>query len=659
MQSTRSFVTPLGASALTDRARAERALGERAAGERAGVVRALGEPLRSRRHHGAWLTCTAAQGEFVEVAAPDRRAFRYSRPARRGSECVAEQKAGYQPHLPHSSGGAMPATDAGGAVTEAGVGVPDAGVAVPVNEVEGALPVSPPGTALPVGLDGAALAVASTGDAVPVGLEGAALAVASTGDAALLAQGDRAVPVSQAGPATLPAAEPNDDPFAAAVQVVVATVADPGHLQGWSAAAVRRRLDDLRRLEGATTAGVASALAALDGAGGVESDGAPSKAEWLKANTGRTGREAARMARLADNIGELPATAAALVDGMLGADAADTIVKATRDGRLGPPDVVESELLDVAGSSTPEQLRREVRRRQQAAEGASLLRDERRQHALRTISLVRDDDTGMWDLHGRVSDECGARLRTALDAFDHPDPDGTPLIERRRPGQRMADALDQLAAVALDFTLAPTTGGIARPHLSVVVDVETVSADLTRDDACDPDAPDAAMTPDHPRWSQLPAGGTNWGGMLSPQALRRILCDASVSRIVMTAGSQVLDVGRATREWSEPQRRAVNARDGGCRGPSCSRPVSWTQVHHVRWWRDGGATAVDNGIAVCHHCHRLVHDVGWTLDFDPATAIATWTSPGGKVVTTRPHRQRTESPDLHRAPAITVGRRRR
>ncbi|HKJ56066.1 MAG TPA: hypothetical protein VJ978_08770, partial [Nitriliruptoraceae bacterium] len=101
--------------------------------------------------------------------------------------------------------------------------------------------------------------------------------------------------------------------------------------------ALRGRLAVLRRLEGATTAAIAATVAALDAAGGIEADGAASKAEWLKANTGRSGREAARLGRLADGLDRLPGTAGALSTGDLTAEAADAIVQATRDGRLGDP----------------------------------------------------------------------------------------------------------------------------------------------------------------------------------------------------------------------------------------------------------------------------------------------------------------------------------
>ncbi len=89
--------------------------------------------------------------------------------------------------------------------------------------------------------------------------------------------------------------------------------------------------------------------------------------------------------------------------------------------------------------------------------------------------------------------------------------------------------------------------------------------------------------------------------------------------------------------WSASQRRAVNARDRSCRGPGCGRPIGWTQIHHLQWWRHGGPTAVDNGLALCSACHDLVHHGGWHAELDVATAAVTWTSPDRRrTVVTHP-----------------------
>ncbi|MBY5162861.1 DUF222 domain-containing protein [Salsipaludibacter albus] len=400
---------------------------------------------------------------------------------------------------------------------------------------------------------------------------------------------------------------------------------------------LRERVRLLERLGGLSTAGLARTLAQLRNSGAVEADGASSTTAWLTANTNRSGRDAARMSRLATDLDDLPATRQALADGDLTAESVDAMVQAARDGRLGSPGEVDAALVDVARATSPEGLRARIRSRQQAVDGAAMLRDENRQHARRSFRLTRTD-LGTWRPSGELPDELGQRFRTLLDAFDRPDPAETPRDQRRRPDVRLADALGDLVEVALGHGLSPGTGGITRPHLSVIVDAATVSADLARDGVDDPDRPDAAPAPDDPRWASLPPGDLPWGGHLSPQAVRRICCDAAVSRIVMDGASQVLDVGRATREWSGPQRRAVNARDRGCRGPNCDGPIAWTAIHHLVWWRNDGVTSVDNGLALCHHCHHLVHDKGWTVELDTSTAAATWTSPAGRRIVTVPGR---------------------
>jgi len=45
-----------------------------------------------------------------------------------------------------------------------------------------------------------------------------------------------------------------------------------------------------------------------------------------------------------------------------------------------------------------------------------------------------------------------------------------------------------------------------------------------------------------------------------------------------------LAMGRAARLFSGDQRRAMVARDGGCRGPCCDAGPDETESHHLKEW---------------------------------------------------------------------------
>jgi len=60
-------------------------------------------------------------------------------------------------------------------------------------------------------------------------------------------------------------------------------------------------------------------------------------------------------------------------------------------------------------------------------------------------------------------------------------------------------------------------------------------------------------------------------------------------------------------------KRALIARDKGCRFPGCDMPAAWTDGHHVKHWPDGGPTELSNLLLFCRRHHRLFHEGGWTL----------------------------------------------
>ncbi len=97
------------------------------------------------------------------------------------------------------------------------------------------------------------------------------------------------------------------------------------------------------------------------------------------------------------------------------------------------------------------------------------------------------------------------------------------------------------------------------------------------------------------------------GPSIAAETARRLSCDAGVVRIFEDSKGEPLDVGRKTRTIPPAIRRALNARDKGCRFPGCTFK-RYVDGHHVHHWADGGETRLSNLVTLCRFHHRLVHE---------------------------------------------------
>jgi hypothetical protein len=121
------------------------------------------------------------------------------------------------------------------------------------------------------------------------------------------------------------------------------------------------------------------------------------------------------------------------------------------------------------------------------------------------------------------------------------------------------------------------------------------------------------------------------GTMLEPAGAGRVGCDAATVTHQLGEDGEPLRLGRKTKDWSTAQRRAITVRDGGrCRFPGCSH--RHVDIHHVRFWEQGGATDIDNGLLACPRHHTMLHE-GFTATGDANRAV-TFHRPGGAALGT-------------------------
>lgn len=103
------------------------------------------------------------------------------------------------------------------------------------------------------------------------------------------------------------------------------------------------------------------------------------------------------------------------------------------------------------------------------------------------------------------------------------------------------------------------------------------------------------------------------GPHVTAETSRRIACDCSVVGIKEDENGEPLSIGRRSRSIPPPMRRALRARDGGCRFPGCTN-ARFVDGHHIEHWADGGATSMDNLVLLCRHHHHLVHEGGFACE---------------------------------------------
>jgi hypothetical protein len=325
-----------------------------------------------------------------------------------------------------------------------------------------------------------------------------------------------------------------------------------------------------------------------------------------------TPSEAYDQVRVGRRLGRMHQTAAAFFQGWISADHVSVICRALDQVRdkpqppiRGPLEeaedaaeaglvrepplsgreaVAESHLLDAALQMDPKALLRHWRRLHYKLDQQGEQEAENKQRSRRWLSLW-ETWSGNYGIEGELDAESGALLKTALNSILGPrrgDDD-------RRPAQRRADALADLARFRLDHGDLPTHGG-ARPHLTVLADVETLKL-----------LPGSA------------AADLDWRLPVTGETARRLACDAEVTPILIGPNGDPLRVGRTRRTISPKQRRALAARDRGCAWPGCQMPPEFTDGHHLRHWIDGGGTDLEELALLCRHHHVMGHEGGHRL----------------------------------------------
>lgn len=340
-----------------------------------------------------------------------------------------------------------------------------------------------------------------------------------------------------------------------------------------------------------------------------------STAEWLAWRIGIHGGAARERVRTALALQDLPEISRAMENGELSFTKVRALTRvATRDN--------ESELLDLARAGSAAYLERAVRS-WRGADGKSEVEAEEKRHAGRRLRCFVDVD-GMVVVQGRLDPEAGALLMRALegaaDALFKADAE-------EEPERRKADALGLVAERALGAGFRgeeiPISGSRAdRTQVVLHVDASTlVGAELGTSAA-------RRNIPGEKEVRRIEAGKSELddGTRVSAETSRRMSCDAGVVCMAHDGAGRTVSVSRRTRTVPTAMRRALEARDRGCRFPGCG--LRFTDAHHVHHWAQGGETSLTNLVLLCRRHHRAVHEGGAKVCMDREQRIVFFTKKG-------------------------------
>jgi hypothetical protein len=320
-------------------------------------------------------------------------------------------------------------------------------------------------------------------------------------------------------------------------------------------------------------------------------DGSKSAAAFLQRHTRCASGEAHARVRVAREVAGLDDTVAAWSEGIVTTRHVEAIARARHSARANTEfDEFAPALAAVARAGSPDDVARTARQWRDALD-ADLGRDgaaiEQQQHERRRFDFSRSIDGmgfGLISLDPTGAEFVETALRRAYEALHT-------TADDRTPAQQRADALVEICRRYTEGL----SGRTNLPSLLMIVDEATLEGNTVGE-------------------CRLASGAR-----ISPETARRLRCDANVQRVSLDADAVPLALGRATRTFTPDQFRYFVVRDAHCRGPGCQVAAAHCEAHHLdEWHRDDGPTDVDNGALFCRgHCHRMLHEGGWSVRGDP------------------------------------------
>ena len=333
-------------------------------------------------------------------------------------------------------------------------------------------------------------------------------------------------------------------------------------------------------------------------------------AQWLSWKCQMTAGTAREHVRVARALPMLPMIRGEFAAGRM------SYAKVRALTRIATPET-EAGLTEVTAAMTASQVERFVRAHRRVTHADDVMDRVRRRLAW------RQEEDGTLSGTFRLPPSQGAVLLQALRAaagdLSHPHASDAEQDADPTSGS-LADALVAIAEAFLAGKIATADN----PDVYQVI--VHVSADMLTSGAAAPGvSAETAPGPAGPGRCHVEDGPA-----ISITTLDMLSCEATMSWILHDHDGTLLDVGRRSRRPTPAIRRAARERDGyRCRFPGCESRR--TDLHHIRYWRNGGRTELKNLVSLCRAHHRLVHDRDYLIAAGPGGTFSFWTTDGNPI----------------------------
>ena len=356
--------------------------------------------------------------------------------------------------------------------------------------------------------------------------------------------------------------------------------------------------------------------------------GPPAAAEHGK-HAGVSAAEGLRREKRSKVIEDAPSFGDALAAGSIGAEHVDALANVTVAVSAAVKDELlagHEQLAVTASGLTPEQFARHCRDRIRRLERDHGIDRNRQQRNNTSLTWKQNVATGMLDgwlsLHPELANQFTRAIDTEIAAMIAAgEAAGDPeFVNRTYSRARLAgEALGRLV-VGGHQAVRP-----ARAEILMICDHQTITTGRLHDHSiCE----------------------TSDGLPVPPASIARLLCDGTLTPVIVGADGVVLDAGRTIRHANRNQRRALRAMYRTCAIAGCEVPFDRCEIHHITWVEHDGTTDLHNLIPICSRHHHLVHEGHHTLHLAPDRTLTVTTPDGHTYSTSIPehvdtHRDRT------------------